>query len=306
MPATKDPQPRADAKAASIRVGIAGWSYPDWEGVVYPRAKGRGFHPLAYLAAYVDAVEVNSSFYALPDVRHVARWAEIAAPHPLEFTAKLHRDLTHATWTEAKRDVLAALLDALEPLRASGRLTALLAQFPIGFVHEPTACRHLGALAEGLRGRAWVVEVRHRSWFAPDGLAALRSLGASVAHLDLPRAPEHLPEDAPQVGPLGYLRLHGRNAQAWFRPEAGRDGRYDWRYAPAELEAIAERTRRIAATVAQTLVIANNHYGGKGLAAALELKARLAGGPVPAPDTIAVTFPDLAPWIRVRGQQPLF
>src|SRR5262245_30475333 len=127
-----------------IRVGIAGWSYPDWEGTVYPRTKGRGFHPLAYLAPHVDAVEVNSSFYALPDVRHVERWAAIAAPHAdLVFTAKLHRDLTHEAWSATRPGTLAALLAALEPLRAAGRLVALLAQFPIGFVHGKDACRHL-------------------------------------------------------------------------------------------------------------------------------------------------------------------
>jgi uncharacterized protein YecE (DUF72 family) len=290
-----------------IRVGIAGWSYPDWAGTVYPRTKGRGFHALDFLAPYVDVVEVNSSFYAIPEVRHVERWAGIAASHPhLVFTAKLFRDLTHEPWTASRAGTLEASLAALEPLRSAGRLTALLAQFPIGFVHGPAACRHLSALSGGLGGREWVVEVRHRSWFEPEGLAFLRGLGSSVAHLDLPASPQHLPADAPQIGRLGYLRLHGRNSQAWFAPEAGRDQRYDYRYSPGELAEIAERTQRIARAVESTLVITNNHYGGKGVAAALELKARLTGAPVPAPETIAATFPDLAPWITPRGQQRLF
>jgi uncharacterized protein YecE (DUF72 family) len=294
---------RPDTK---VRVGIAGWSYPDWEGVVYPKQKGKGFHALGFLAPYVDVVEINSTFYALPDVKHVAHWVEVTKPHPLVFTAKLLQDLTHEKWAPEKKSVLEALLACLEPLRAAGRLTALLAQFPLGFVNDASARRHLDALAGGLGGRPWVLEVRHRSWFTPAGVTALRALGASVAHLDLPVSPQHLPEDASQIGPLGYLRLHGRNAEAWFRPEAGRDQRYDYRYTPAELDQIAARARRIASAVESTLVIANNHYGGKGLAAALELKARLGGAPVPAPDTIASAFPDLAPWIRVRGQQKLF
>jgi uncharacterized protein YecE (DUF72 family) len=290
-----------------IRVGIAGWSYPDWAGTVYPRAKGRGFHPLDFLAPYVDAVEVNSSFYAVPDVRHVEHWAAIASAHPhLVFSAKVHRDLTHEPWSAARTGTLAASLAALEPLCAAGRLVALLAQFPVGFVFGPGACRHLTALAEGLGERAWVLEVRHRSWFQPEGLDFLRTLPASVAHLDLPASAEHLPADAPQVGRLGYLRLHGRNARAWFQAGAGRDQRYDWRYSSAELEEVAERARRIARAVDSTLVITNNHYGGKAVAAALELKARLTGAPVPAPETVASTFPDLAPWITLRGQQRLF
>lgn len=290
-----------------IRVGVAGWSYPDWEGAVYPRTKGRGFHPLAFLAPYVDAVEINSSFYAVPNPEHAARWAGIAASRgDLAFTAKLHRDLTHEPWSAARRPVLEATLAALAPLERAGRLMAWLAQFPLGFTEGATARRHLEALGAALSGRAWVLELRHRSWFTPGALDFLRGLGASVAHLDLPFSPQHLPEDAAQVGPLGYLRLHGRNAQAWFDPQAGRDARYDHRYGPAEMERIAERTRRIAGAVEQTLVIANNHYGGKAVAAALELKARLTGAPVPAPDTLVEAYPDLRPWVSVRGQTSLF
>ena len=290
-----------------IRVGIAGWSYADWDGPVYPRAKGTGFHRLAFLLPFVDAVEVNASFYAVPNVQHVERWARMAEAKPdFVFAAKLHRDLTHETWNESRTATLRALLEALEPLGAAGRLAALLAQFPIGFVDEPSSRRHLDALAGGMGGRAWVVELRHRSWFEPGGVDYLRGLGASVAHLDLPYSADHLPADAPQIGPLGYLRLHGRNARAWFDPRATRDQRYDHRYRPREMEEIAERTRRIARAVESTLVIANNHYGGKALAAALELKARLEGAPVPAPETVAESFPDLAPWLSVRGQQRLF
>jgi uncharacterized protein YecE (DUF72 family) len=151
-----------------------------------------------------------------------------------------------------------------------------------------------------------VLEVRHRSWSSDEAVAFLRGLGANVAALDLPAFSEHLPEDAPTIGRLGYLRLHGRNAAAWFDPKAGRDARYDHRYAPAEVEHLAARASRIAAASERTLVVANNHYGGKAVAVALELKARLGGRPVPAPDTLLDAFPDLAPWTVRRGQGSLF
>lgn len=290
-----------------ILVGVAGWSYPDWEGPVYPRSKGRGFHPLAFLAPYIDVMEVNASFYAVPARAHVERWARIATDHPrLTFTAKLHRDLTHEPWSAARAEVLSASRAAFEPLAQIGRLEAWLAQFPLGFREGPEARRHLTALSERLAPHAWVLEVRHRSWFTPAALAFLRTLGCSVARLDLPASREHLPDDAPQVGGLGYLRLHGRNASAWFDPKAGRDDRYDHRYTPAELELLVDRTRRIASTVERTLVVANNHYGGKAVAAALELKGRLSGAPVPAPDTLLEAFPDLLPSTVRRGQGRLF
>jgi len=291
----------------TLLVGVAGWSYPDWEGPVYPRSKGRGFHPLAFLAPYIDVMEVNSSFYAVPARAHVERWALIASEHAtLVFTAKLHRDLTHETWSPARADTLRASLGAFAPLREAGRLKAWLAQFPIGFTDTPAARKHLDGLSGALGEHPWVLEVRHRSWFASGGLVYLRSLPCSVAHLDLPFAKEHLPEDAPQVGPVGYLRLHGRNAAAWFDPKAGRDDRYNHRYTPRELDVLTERAQRIASAVDATLVVANNHFGGKAVAAAIEIKARITGSPVPAPDTLVDAFPDLAPWVVRQGQGRLF
>ena len=57
-------------------LGPAGWSYPDWHGPVYPRPMPRGLSPLAYLARYVDLVEVNGTFYGIPDPAQVARWPD--------------------------------------------------------------------------------------------------------------------------------------------------------------------------------------------------------------------------------------
>ena len=68
-----------------IRVGPAGWSYADWEGRAWPRSKPRGFHPLAHLARFVDCIEINSSFYALTDPAHCARWVDLVADRP-DFT----------------------------------------------------------------------------------------------------------------------------------------------------------------------------------------------------------------------------
>jgi uncharacterized protein YecE (DUF72 family) len=78
---------------AKISYGIAGWSYPDWEGIVYP--KDISDH-LKYMAQFVDLIEINNTFYRPPDKRMVSSWfARTAGLQHFFFTAKIHQDITH-------------------------------------------------------------------------------------------------------------------------------------------------------------------------------------------------------------------
>ena len=136
-----------------IRVGPAGWSYPDWEGRVYPAHKPHGFHALSYLARTFDTIEINSSFYAMPRAEHAERWIALVADHPrFRFQAKLNRDFTHLpepgaddprdAW-EAKAQEFQA---GIAPLVRAKRLTSLLVQFPVTFLHGKSEVRRLGRL----------------------------------------------------------------------------------------------------------------------------------------------------------------
>jgi uncharacterized protein YecE (DUF72 family) len=295
-----------------IRVGPAGWSYADWDGRAWPRTKPRGFHPLPHLARFVDCVELNSSFYALPDPRHCARWVELVAEHPgFRFTAKLHRDLTHGEDARALEEQAARYLGALAPLVEGGRLAALLAQFPLGFRHGRAGLERLERLASALGAQPLVLEVRHGSWFGPEALAAIGRMGWSLAEIDLPPPPPgsrawHPPGDVPPVGPIGYLRLHGRNSATWFDPRAGRDDKYDYLYSEQEVAELAARVRRLAGGRDETYVVTNNHFGGQALCNALELRAALRGERVPAPSELVEAFPQLRAVARAEGQQGLF
>ena len=81
--------------AATVRIGPAGWSYKDWEGIVYP-PHGSRFDHLAYLSAYFDTIEVNSSFYRIPPPTHAASWARrVTGNDRFAFTVKLYRGFTH-------------------------------------------------------------------------------------------------------------------------------------------------------------------------------------------------------------------
>jgi uncharacterized protein YecE (DUF72 family) len=295
-----------------IRVGTAGWSYADWEGRVYPRRKPRGFHPLPFLARYLDCIEINSSFYALPDPAHVEAWVRHVEPWPaFRFTAKLWSALTHEQSGDTAASAM-AFRAALAPLELSGRLGAVLVQFPLGFREGAQARARLQAIADALPSLPLALELRHASWFAPAALSFLEGLAAaSLAEIDLPEPPpgssaRHGPREAPRIGPLGYLRLHGRNQSAWFDPRAGRDTKFDYLYGEAEVAELAARARRLAGGRDETYVITNNHFGGQALANAIELRSLLAGAAVPAPADLLRSFPRLSALARADGQGELF
>src|SRR6516225_7728355 len=121
-----------DATGA-IRVGVAGWAYPDWAGYVYPTRRPRGFHEVTFLAQFFDTIEINTSFYAPIRPEHAAHWIERVAANPrFFFTAKLWQRFTH----DAKPSAPPSLEDeklvraGFDVLRDAGRLGAVLLQFP--------------------------------------------------------------------------------------------------------------------------------------------------------------------------------
>ncbi|MBI3272776.1 MAG: DUF72 domain-containing protein [Planctomycetes bacterium] len=283
----------------SLFVGTAGWSYPDWEGVVYPPKPGRAFRHLAYLARFFNCVEVNSTFYRPPTPALAAGWAEQVSDHPtFRFTLKLWQRFTHehphdGPPTDAD---LRTWKDGLAPLAASGRLAAVLWQFPWSFRNAEVNRRHLARLAQALPEAPAIVEVRHSSWNSPATLRFLGDLGLAFANIDQPALRDCIGPTAHRTSPrLAYVRLHGRNQADWFRQDAGRDARYDYYYSAAELDGWAERTRELLASTEAVFVIANNHYRGQAPANALQLKARLTeGGRVPVPADLLAHFQDLA------------
>jgi uncharacterized protein YecE (DUF72 family) len=274
-----------------ILFGVAGWSYPDWEGVVYPPGTR---DRLRYLAGFVDLIEVNASFYAFMSPANAEDWIARTADLPdFRFAAKAHRTFTHgpesAPGSEAR-----AFRAFLEPLFRSGRLAALLLQFPFSFRDGPDARGRLERLAATFGGLPLVVEVRHASWEAPEALRFLSERGFSVANLDFPAGSQGFAGMAVATGEPGYLRLHGRNAADWFRPDAGRDARYDYLYGDDELEELAGRIEELAQRFRQLVIVTNNHYRGQALANLAELAVRTGARPGPLPGPLIRAFPRLA------------
>lgn len=296
-----------------IRVGPAGWSYPEWEGRIYPRHKPAGFQPLTFLSRMFDTVEINASFYAIPKAEHAERWVKSVAHAPgFRFYAKLHRDFTHMPEPkDGERDEewerrAAEFRAGIEPLVRARRLAGLLAQFPVSFLHGKSEVRRLGRLRSLFDDLPLILEVRHESWYAPPAIDQVRGLSYSLAYIDLPSAWNHPPPWHTPTGPIGYLRLHGRNSTTWFRDDAEHNDKYDYLYGAAEVEALTRKAQRIASLHAETAVITNNTYSGKAIATAVDILFALNAEPIAVPVEIVESFPHLASRTRIEGQQNLF
>jgi uncharacterized protein YecE (DUF72 family) len=280
-------------------IGVAGWSYPDWQGIVYPRGIK---DPLSYLCRFVDCVEINSTFYRPPEADHCRRWLDRTAfKNGFFFTAKLHSDFTHEGRIEPA--MVSQFHRGLEPLTEAGKLRHLLMQFRYDFDDSPEHRTHLQKLVEQFASAfRLTVEVRHRSWQSPDALEYLDLLGVTVANLDYPIGADSFAPETCTVGATGYMRLHGRNTEKWFS-KCSRDETYNYDYNTEELGQIEGRIRKLLSVYPSVVVITNNHYQGGEVKNAIELKARLTGQKQLIPEDLLLRYPCLS---DIALNRPLF
>jgi len=275
-------------------VGVAGWDYPDWSGLVYPRGASRGFDRLAWVARFLDVVEINTTFYRPANPRTAASWIRRVAKHPgFRFTAKAHRTWTHEPWDDPA-GIVASTLDGLAPLREAGLLGAVLVQFPQPFHFVPQNTTRLSRLLDAAQGWPIVVEVRHISWDDDKAAAWMCERSAGWCVVDQPRVGSSTaPPRARVTAEIAYLRLHGRNEAAWFDAGAGRDARYDYLYSLEMLRPLADAARGMGAQAKALYVIANNHFRGQAFANALQLRHLIQGVEPEAPEELVAAYPHL-------------
>jgi uncharacterized protein YecE (DUF72 family) len=293
---------------SELRIGTSGWSYPSgpgtWNGIFYPAAAGgraRRFDELAYYAEHFDTVEVNSSFYRLPDPTVTRAWVR-RTPPGFDFSLKLFQKFTHpAMHGRAGRErdapgtdipavpaVTLAEVDAFKaaagPLADAGKLGALLAQFPPSFRDSDDTRRYLDWLLGAFKGFPVAVELRHRSWsdHAAHTLGLLTGHGAAWAQIDEPKFRFSIRQNLlPNLRGLYYMRLHGRNAEQWWTHDHP-DDRYNYLYSAAELGSFADTIASVRRLVQKMYIYLNNHFAAKAVANAAALR-HAAGQPVPGP-----------------------
>lgn len=262
-----------------IRIGPAGWSYPDWEKVVYP-PHGSKFDHLAYLSSFFDTIEINSPFYRIPPPTHAKSWVRRVADNPgFRFTTKIFRGFTHDKAQLAEDDVT-AFRNYLDPLMEADRLGAILLQFPWSFKNTPESLDKLTALFRAFDDYPQALEVRHASFQNKEFVAFLEEHDVSWVNVDQPLFHDSVkPADA-VTGPLAYVRFHGRNYEKWFAHEESWE-RYNYLYSKEELEPWVARIETMARSK-DVFVVTNNHFRGQAIINAGELKDSLGlGGKLP-------------------------
>ncbi len=276
--------------ANRVLIGPAGWSYRDWNGIVYPVSPGSKFDPLKYLARFFDTIEINSSFYRPPASSTSASWVRrVANNRGFRFTAKLNQVFTHERGKATAADEK-AFKEGIEPLFNEGKLGALLLQFPWSFKNTGDERVYLTKLLDWFRDYPLVVEVRHASWNTPRVLESLAERGVGVCNIDQPLFSKSIKPAAVATSAVGYVRLHGRNYQNWFREEAPRDERYNYLYSLDELDPWIDRIKDLSTQTDETYVISNNHFRGQAVVNALEIKAAIEEKRVPAPEPLFTEY----------------
>jgi uncharacterized protein YecE (DUF72 family) len=255
--------------AGSARVGCSGWSYADWRGVVYPSE----LPPRRWFERYqqlFDTVELNATFYRLPEPTTVEKWAADAAPGFL-FAVKLGSYGSHRKKLGDPQQWLPNHLDRV--YRLGAHLGPNLVQLPPRWRRNVARLdEFLTAVAPTQPGVRWAVELREPSWLHDDVFATMQRHGVALCVHDLlPDHPVMLTAD------WTYVRFHGPDARA--RP-------YHGLYGPARLAPWAERLGAWAAAGIDSYTYFNNDWHANAVRDAFTLRAAL-GEPVRVPHEFA-------------------
>jgi len=295
----------------TILVGTSSWADPGFVEHWYPKgvaARDR----LAWYAERFDAVEVNSTFYAVPDEKTVARWAGITPPD-FTFDVKLHRLLSrHAAGADSLPPLLreaaetnqrgrvtltpemeAALADsaieAVGPLAGAGKLGPLLLQLTPAFSPGKHQLSELDALVERFGRHRLAIELRNRNWVtgerAEQTFRWYEERGVAFVCVDAPPGDDFqiMPPVDAVTAPVAYLRCHGRNTEGYLKGKTVAE-RFDWDYGEKELEEIAGRAQALAEQAGEVHVMFNNNSRDLAPKAARRFRELVGQDPGPSPD----------------------
>ena len=303
--------------AGRILVGTSSWADPGFVKEWYPRklpAKER----LPWYAQRFEFVELNSSFYAVPDRSTVHGWVEVTPPE-FTFDVKAHRALSrHSAQIESlppdlreraetagrgrvrltpelETALVERLVEETAPLADAGKLGSYLLQLTPAFSPARHQLAELDRLVEAFRPHPLAVELRNRNWVDERRrevtLDWFADRGVTYVTVDAPPADNFQimpPLDAVTNPSVAYLRAHGRNTKGYLTGKSVAE-RFAWNYSDDELEEIAGRARTLAESAGEVHVAFNNNRGDDAPTAAQRFRALL-GQEAPEPDDPQLTL----------------
>ncbi|HMC25047.1 MAG TPA: DUF72 domain-containing protein [Candidatus Udaeobacter sp.] len=294
----------AKTEIGKILVGTASWSDPGFVERWYPKKMPAG-ERLGWYTQHFEMVEVNSTFYSVPEPRMVERWCA-ATPDDFAFDVKLHQlfsfhstpakllppDLQKFAETNAKgivkstpklqEAVFKIFLRSMSIFHDAGKLGVFLLQLSPAFSPRKHELGELIQLIEMLSDYDLAIEFRNRNWTAGDKLQLtidfLQKYHAIFVNVDAP-ASDHfmvMPSDVDEVtnSKVAYLRLHGRNEKAYITGKTVA-ARFDYDYSESEIAEVAQRSRKLAKEARESHVIFNNNNLDYAPHAALRLRKAL-------------------------------
>ena len=286
--------------------GTAGWSYDDWYGPFYPEKKDRGFTELEFYSNFFDCVEVNSTFYRHFPPSTAEKWLrEVSKNDKFVFIVKLFRQFTHGSRQRDEEFLKnrSIINEFLSPFMEQKKLGGILIQFSEYYRESVEARDYVTLIMDMFHDYPLFFELRHVSWYSQQAKDFLKHNEANVIAIDQPQLKGMIDFDPEIMGRIGYVRFHGRNAEAW---EAGRrnlkgekvsedrSARYNYLYSGSELDEIEHKLRKVKARCERTYLIMNNHPLGKAIVNALELIRRMRDQEkVRVPDTTLKYFPEV-------------
>lgn len=265
-----------------IRIGLAGWG----DHPTLYRAPGTARNKLTTYSEWFDTVEVDTTFYAVQPLRTAAKWTD-EVPAGFGFVVKAYQGMTgHARGGvpfEGKAAMFDAFCASIEPMRAAGKLSAVLFQYPPWFDCTQANVAELRETKARMAGYPCALEFRHQSWFEGEmrgkTLAFMEREGWMHSVCDEPQAGRgSIPiVEAATDRRLTIVRFHGRNTAGWNGGGRAdwREVRYLYRYTEAELAEWAERLARLDRLSDEVIVIFNNNSGGDAADNALQLMRML-------------------------------
>jgi uncharacterized protein YecE (DUF72 family) len=275
------------------RIGTAGWSYPHWNGIVYPAVRAAGPHPLDLLAKQFDTVEINSSFYQALKPELPKLWMKkVEFNQHFQFTAKLHQHFTHARILEEAE--IATFKEGMRPLLNGNRLGALLMQFPWSFRFTAENRDFFIKLRRAFGEYPLVAEMRHSSWMAEEAIGTFIDYRVGFCNIDQPEYTRAMPPTAFLTSGIGYARLHGRNPQnslGSFGKLTPRARQHDYLYSEVELNEWVKRIEHIGRYAESTFVIFNNDAAAKSVVNGLQLRAMISGERPAVPKELRRRYP---------------